>query len=71
MKSPNKDVTQLIQEAKAQGWVVTRKHSGHLKWVSPTGHIVFTGFTPSDKRAIKNTITQLRIGGFIVIKKGK
>lgn len=71
MKSPDKELTQLIQKAEAQGWVITRRNNGHLRWLSPTGYIVFSAFTPSDKRAIKNTIKQLRVGGFIFIKKGK
>lgn len=69
MRSPNKDLTQLIDEATKQGWVITRRNNGHLKWVSPTGYIVFSGYTPSDVRSIKNTIRELRVGGFITIKK--
>jgi hypothetical protein len=71
MRSPDKDLTQLMRKAEAQGWVIERRNNGHLKWVSPKGYIVFTGFTHSDPRSIKNVIQELRVGGFIHIKKGK
>jgi hypothetical protein len=71
MRSSNKNLTQLMQEAKTQGWTIERRKNGHLKWVSPMGYVVFTSFTPSDPRAINNVIQDLRVGGFIHIKKGK
>lgn len=70
--SSNKDFRQLIQEAEDQGWEVSKTKGGHLRWLSPSGRVVFSAFSPSDGRALKNTIRELRIGGFITIKqKGK
>lgn len=70
--SSNKDFRQLIQEAERQGWEVTKTNGGHLRWASPSGRVVFSAFSPSDGRALKNTMRELRIGGFITIKqKGK
>jgi hypothetical protein len=71
MRSPDKELTQLMRKAETQGWVIERRRNGHFKWVSPEGHIVFTGGTHSDPRSIKNVIQELRVGGFIHIKKGK
>lgn len=67
-KSSNKDFNKLIKDAEAQGWAVDVTHGGHLKWTSPTGKIVFSAFSPSDHRSLKNTVSQLKVGGFIIIK---
>jgi len=70
--SSNKDFRALIDEATKQGWEVTKTNGGHLRWLSPTGKVVFSSFSPSDRRAIKNTMSQLRLNGYIIIeKKGK
>lgn len=71
--SSNKDFQKLIKEAESQGWEVNRTGGGHLRWVAPDGRVVFSAFSPSDKRALQNTRKELRIKGFVVIqqKKGK
>lgn len=63
-----KDFQQLIKQAERQGWVVTKTKGNHLRWVSPSGRIVFSAFTPSDKRGLLNTIKELRVGGFVTIQ---
>lgn len=69
MKLKNKDLTVLVRKAKSQGWTITYTGGGHLKWVSPTGEIVFSSSTPSDTRTLKNTKQQLKMRGFIEIRK--
>jgi predicted RNA binding protein YcfA (HicA-like mRNA interferase family) len=64
-----KDLKQLILQAEDQGWQILKTNGDHLKWVSPTGLVVFSGATPSDRRALKNITRELRVRGFIEIKK--
>lgn len=70
--SSNKDFRQLIKKAEAQGWQVGQTNGGHLRWVSPEGKVVFSAFSPSDRRAVHNVERELKLKGFILIKqKGK
>lgn len=65
----HKELSHLIKQAESQGWVVSHLKGGHLKWVSPiSGRAVFSGFSPSDKRAVKNIVRELRTSGFLIIK---
>jgi len=58
--STNKDLNALAKRARKQGWTITlHKKSGHLEWRAPNGGVVFTASTPSDFRAIKNTLNRL------------
>lgn len=66
-----KDLIVLMQKATSQGWQITRTGGGHLKWVSPEGKMVFSGFSHSDSRSIKNLKNQLRVAGFIEVKTKK
>lgn len=52
--------------AEAQGWTVTLTRNNHLAWRSPTGALVISSFTPSDKRAILNLRAFLRRNGLIL-----
>jgi hypothetical protein len=70
MKTKNKEINSLIVIAEKQGWNITQSRSGHIKWLSPTGAIVFSAFSPSDRHAYKNIKKQLIAKG-IEIKKGK
>jgi hypothetical protein len=70
VKTSDKDLNGLIAQAAQQGWVVIKTGGDHVKWVSPTGAIVFSGSTNSDKRALQNIKRELRHKGFIVKKKG-
>lgn len=64
-----KEMRTLIKQAEAQGWEVSMRAAGHLKWVSPNGDTVFTSRTPSDRRAVKKITKDLRLRGFIEIKR--
>jgi hypothetical protein len=52
--------------AMERGWQVSITNGGHLKFVSPTGTVLFTSSTPSDWRAWKNFRSQLRRQGLDV-----
>lgn len=69
--SSNKDFQKLIKEAENQGWEVSRTGGGHLRWMSPEGKVVFSAFSPSDKRALQNTKKELRIKGFAIVQPRK
>lgn len=44
-----------------QGWTVTRRPAGHLRFQSPDGkHLYFMGSTPSDYRSVRNARAALR-----------
>lgn len=64
-----KEMKALVKQAKSQGWSITVRTCGHLRWTSPVGTSVFTSRTPSDKRAIQKIKRDLRLKGFIEIKK--
>lgn len=67
----SKELTALIKEAKGQGWRVEFTKSCHLRWSSPTGGFFFSSSTPSDHRAVQNIRRDLRLNGFLEIKKKK
>lgn len=50
----NKQVTELVEKARDQGWRVALNKAGHWRFAPPSGRLVFTGSTPSDRRAFKN-----------------
>lgn len=54
------DLHKMIHDATDRGWEVARTNGGHFRWKHPNGSIVFTGSTPSDRRALKNIETHLR-----------
>lgn len=59
-----KDFEQLRKAAEKQGWTVSLTGGGHRKWTSPKGEVVFSAYTPSDYRAIKNIIRELVRRGY-------
>jgi hypothetical protein len=65
----DKETKQIIKEAKSQGWQIVMTNGNHLKWIAPNGKVVFSALTGSDRRGILNLKSQLRIAGFIEIKK--
>jgi predicted RNA binding protein YcfA (HicA-like mRNA interferase family) len=67
--SNRKEFKQVIKVAESKGWVVCLTKGGHLKWASPSGQIVFSASTPSDGRAVKNLISELRRHGIIIERK--
>jgi hypothetical protein len=67
MRTKNKELNKLIKRAQGQGWQTVQVRSGHIKWTSPTGRILFTSFSPSDRHAVKNIQRDLCVNGFINI----
>jgi predicted RNA binding protein YcfA (HicA-like mRNA interferase family) len=62
--SGKKDMQQLAKKAERQGWTIVITGGSHMKWTSPAGEKVFSSYSPSDHRAIHNTIKELRKRGF-------
>jgi hypothetical protein len=52
---------ELIRMASDAGWTVTRTRGDHLRLEHPEAStVVFTGSTPSDYRALANTLATMR-----------
>ena len=64
----HRDLRPLVEAALGAGWEVTKTGSGHLRFKSPTGALVFTGSTPSDHRAVENVRALLRNAGLALPK---
>ena len=61
----------IIEIAQAKNWKVETNNQGHYCFLSPDKqHMVFTGGSPSDFRAIKNLISRLRQRGLDIPHKG-
>lgn len=63
----NKELKQLIAKLEAQGWTI-KTGGGHIKALAPNkadGMVTF-GSTPSDYRAMKNTVAELRRHGAVL-----
>lgn len=58
--SNNKDLNSLLKSAQAQGWEFVAKNN-HIKGKHPTGQTTTISRTPSDGRAFKNIMHDLRI----------
>ena len=54
------DLKQLLRQASACGWQVTRTRGGHWRLRHPAGGVVVMSSTPSDRRALLNFRAQLR-----------
>jgi hypothetical protein len=61
-----KDFQELAEIAASQGWRIEQRKNAHLSWISPQGLKVFSSFTPSDKRAVKNLRRDLKRYGLKV-----
>lgn len=53
----------FADEAIRQGWRIEKTARCHLKWRAPTGALVVTSSTPSDQRAVRNIVSDLKRGG--------
>ncbi|GAA1981380.1 hypothetical protein GCM10009799_03090 [Nocardiopsis rhodophaea] len=53
----------LARAARAAGWRIERRRSGHLAWIPPRGPRLFTSSTPSDRRSVRNDVAMLRRAG--------
>jgi hypothetical protein len=42
-----KDLTKYRRIAERQGWDITPTRSGHLRWTSPVGVVIFSPSTPA------------------------
>lgn len=47
-------------EIEREGWTAEKTESNHIRWKHPKGALVFSASTPSDHRAWRNTIGELR-----------
>ncbi len=56
----------LAQRALAQGWTIEKTSKSHLRWQAPTGEVVFTASTPSDRRVVMNVRSDLRRRGLVL-----
>ncbi|MGV8845799.1 MAG: hypothetical protein ACOH1Y_11495 [Propionicimonas sp.] len=56
----------MMKAAARQGWVVTPTRGNHIKWLAPSGAIVFSASTPSDVRAYRNMASDLRKRGLVL-----
>lgn len=61
------DIRKIEKAAREQGWEVGRTKKGHLKFVppDPSKNIVIGSGAPSDQRAIRNLLAELKRQGFI------
>ena len=51
---------EVLSRAERDGWVIQLRRGGHYKLTHPCGAMVFTGSTPSDRRATKNLEGNIR-----------
>ena len=65
MKVP-REFAPFARQAVLRGWRVEPTKNLHLKWVAPSGAIIFSSSTPSDRRAALNLRSQLRREGLDV-----
>jgi hypothetical protein len=64
MKIP-RDMRALARQASGQGWVIAWCAGGHLVWRSPTGALVVSSGSPSDRRAVHKLRADLRRAGLV------
>lgn len=61
-----RELRTLAFAATIAGWSITVTGKTHLKWKSPTGAMVVTASTPSDRRTMLNVRGDLRRNGLVV-----
>lgn len=60
----NKELRKIIRAVEARGWTVEECGSKHYRLKSPDGcSMVAISRTPSDQRAVKNILSDLRRAG--------
>lgn len=63
--SAKKDLKKIEKELARQGWRVEATKNGHRRYYAPDGeNMVHMGDTPSEGRALKNLLSELRWYGF-------
>lgn len=55
-----KELKKVISLAIKKGYSVEVRKNGHYKFTAPTGKFFFTSATPSDHRAIKNILSDMK-----------
>lgn len=60
MTLPRTAMKKLLASVKERGWSATRTNGGHVKWQHDSGAFLFGSATPSDSRAMKNLIAQMK-----------
>ena len=56
----------LARAARRAGWTITVTRGGHLAWKPPSGRVIYTPSTPSDRRGARNNMAELRRAGLAV-----
>jgi hypothetical protein len=64
MAAHRRDLKDVIQQARDQGWEVRLTNGGHYCFRAPNGTQVFGASTPSDVRSIANLRARLKRNGF-------
>jgi hypothetical protein len=59
----HKEYRPIAAQAVAAGWTISFTKNNHLRWTSPSGKVVFSGGSPSDRRALYNHVMMLRRNG--------
>lgn len=60
MLTTNKDLRKILKEAEANGWVF-EKRERHIKGRHPNGQTATIAQTPSDRRALLNIKSHLKV----------
>jgi len=63
-KSHAKEIKYLIQRAQRQGFTVRQTKSGHYQVKGPAGGLTHLPSTPSDRRAVNNSLAELKRMGY-------
>jgi len=63
--SAQSDFDKLLRQLAAYGWSVSQTERGHWRLRAPTGQTVIASGTPSDHRANKNLLAQLKRAGYV------
>lgn len=58
-----RDLRDLGRQALAAGWEISKTSNQHFRWRAPSGALVFTSGTPSDRRTLRNVQSLLRKAG--------
>lgn len=73
MSKDKKEIQLIKKQAEAQGWTVTLTKAGHYKFLPPNSALgmVICSSTPSDYHTLNLLRRDLRVRGFVEIKKLK
>jgi hypothetical protein len=73
MSNDRKTIQELKKQAEAQGWTVSYTKAGHWKWIAPDPDkgMVVCSSTPSDFYTLNLLRRDLRVRGFVEVKKQK